>query len=134
MKRSNKRRAFTIVELVIVIAVIAVLAVVLVPTFGNMIDKAQDSKAMQEAKNAYAEYIIEQNGTTVEYMVYDAGGRYVALHSGTVVGVYGSVYAALEAMGLDPNGAIIDLGDGKLFAYAILVNEPFEPVDPPAGA
>ena len=59
MKHCNTRRAFTIVELVIVIAVIALLAVVLIPTFGSMITKAQDSRALQEAKNAYTQYFID---------------------------------------------------------------------------
>ena len=39
MKKLNKK-VFTIVELVIVIAVIAILAAVLIPTFSNVIEKA----------------------------------------------------------------------------------------------
>lgn len=57
MKRNNKK-GFTIVELVIVIAVIAILATVLVPTFGNIIDKANNSKLLQTLKNEYTEYVI----------------------------------------------------------------------------
>ena len=52
MKRNNKK-GFTIVELVIVIAVIAILAGVLIPTFAGVTNKAKESKALQEAKNAY---------------------------------------------------------------------------------
>ena len=52
MKRNNKK-GFTIVELVIVIAVIAILAGVMIPTFGGIINRANQSKALQEAKNAY---------------------------------------------------------------------------------
>lgn len=51
--RKNNKKGFTIVELVIVIAVIAILAAVLIPTFAGMINKANESKALQEAKNAY---------------------------------------------------------------------------------
>ena len=51
MKKLNKK-GFTIVELVIVIAVIAILAGVLIPTFANVVAKAEESKAMQETKNA----------------------------------------------------------------------------------
>ena len=54
MKRNNKK-GFTIVELVIVIAVIAVLAGVLVPTFSGIVKNAKESKALQEATNAYKE-------------------------------------------------------------------------------
>ena len=109
MKRNNKRKAFTIVELVIVIAVIAVLATVLVPTFSNIIQNAQDSKAMQEAKNAYTNYLIENNGTVTEYMVYDADGRFVALHNGAAVGVYESKEDALKAM--EANGDATKLNE-----------------------
>ena len=46
MKSTNKK-GFTIVELVIVIAVIAILAAVLIPTFVNLIDKANESSDVQ---------------------------------------------------------------------------------------
>ena len=50
MKRTNKK-GFTTVELVIVIAVIAILAAVLIPTFANLIRKANISADTQLAKN-----------------------------------------------------------------------------------
>lgn len=59
MNKKNNRKGFTIVELVIVIAVIAILATVLVPTFGNVITKANESKAVQAARNEYTEYMID---------------------------------------------------------------------------
>lgn len=49
----KKNKGFTIVELVIVIAVIAILAGVLIPTFSGIVAKANQSKALQEATNAY---------------------------------------------------------------------------------
>jgi type IV pilus assembly protein PilA len=58
MKKMN-RKGFTIVELVIVIAVIAILAGVLIPTFGGIVNKANDSKALQEAKNIHAEWLAD---------------------------------------------------------------------------
>ena len=48
--KSNKK-AFTIVEVVIVIAIIAVLAAVLIPTFANIINKANVSKDTQLIRN-----------------------------------------------------------------------------------
>ena len=54
MKKMNKK-GFTIVELVIVIAVIAILAAVLIPTFSGIIEKANKSATLQEARNGYTE-------------------------------------------------------------------------------
>ena len=47
MVRNSKRKAFTIVELVIVIAVIAILAAVMIPTFGGVIESANVSADKQ---------------------------------------------------------------------------------------
>lgn len=51
MKRNNQKRGFTIVELVIVIAVIAILAAVMIPTFANLVKKANESSDIQAARN-----------------------------------------------------------------------------------
>ena len=56
MKKLNKK-AFTIVELVIVIAVIAVLAAVLIPTFTRLIRRSKvnnDTAFIRELNNALA--------------------------------------------------------------------------------
>ena len=66
MNKKNNRKGFTIVELVIVIAVIAILATVLVPTFGTVIQDAQKTALMQELKNEYTAYAVDQKtGGTV---------------------------------------------------------------------
>lgn len=104
----KNRKGFTTVELVIVIAVIAILATVLIPTFSNLIGQANDSKALQEAKNAHTNYLIENGGTAPEYMLYDAGGRFVALHNGAPKGVYATHKEALKTMLDDPDTALTD--------------------------
>lgn len=64
MKKLNKK-GFTIVELVIVIAVIAILAGVLIPTFATVVEKANESAAMQQAKNAYENYLANYADKTL---------------------------------------------------------------------
>lgn len=58
--KNTKKKGFTIVELVIVIAVIAILAAVLIPTFTSVIAKANESKAMQQAKSAWTDFIASE--------------------------------------------------------------------------
>ena len=80
MKIKRSRKAFTIVELVIVIAVIAILATVLVPAFGEVVQNAKDSE--QEAKNTYTNYLVEHagEGEMPGLFLYKAeGGRVVAI-------------------------------------------------------
>ena len=59
MKKTNTKKGFTIIELVIVIAVIGILAAVLIPTFSGVIEKANESAAMQAARNEYEVYLSE---------------------------------------------------------------------------
>ena len=77
--KNTKKKGFTIVELVIVIAVIAILAAVAIPTFTSVIEKANQSNALQMAKAALDNELAEQA----------ADG--VVPQSGTVVVVYKNV-------------------------------------------
>ena len=59
---NSKKKGFTIVELVIVIAVVAILAAVLIPTFSNLIKKANlsaDEQAVRQMNTALAIYTAE---------------------------------------------------------------------------
>ena len=119
MKRNTNRRGYTIVELVIVIAIIAILAAILIPVFGDVIKKADDSSALQEARNAYTQYLIESvtENDIAPYCVYDAGnGRFVAIDNGNPVGIYASLEAAVQAMvaDADPGKLVVN---GQLFIY-----------------
>ena len=131
MRFRKDRRAFTIVELVIVIAVIAILAAVLIPTFASVIENAENSNAKQEAANAYKEYMAEniQYEDIPSEFIYEAeSGKVVALKDGTAVGVYANETDALTAMEIvSPNtNNLYDCGDGKLAVYdaVALVNLP----------
>ena len=84
MKKLNKK-GFTIVELVIVIAVIAILAAVLIPTFSKVIQKANESAALQNARNIYTEYIAdlgEKVPESINIIVKGDDTRYFAVING----------------------------------------------------
>ena len=68
MKKSNKK-GFTIVELVIVIAVVAILAAVLIPTFVNVVKKANVSNDTALVRNLNSALIAEEaSGNTPKTM------------------------------------------------------------------
>ncbi|NLB61781.1 MAG: prepilin-type N-terminal cleavage/methylation domain-containing protein [Clostridiales bacterium] len=50
-------KAFSIVELIIVIAVIGILAAILIPVFSKIIDKANEKSALSDAKNTLTNYV-----------------------------------------------------------------------------
>ena len=55
----NKRRGFTVVELVIIIAVVAILAAVLIPTYVHLVKKSNEANAQVEAKNLISEMLTD---------------------------------------------------------------------------
>ena len=79
MKHTNKK-GFTIVELVIVIAVIAILAAVLIPTFSNLIKKANISNDTAIAKNLNTAAIAAQADTFSEAIAAAKESGYLVAH------------------------------------------------------
>ena len=114
------RRGFTIVELVIVIAVIGILATVLVPTFGDVIDKAKDSSAKQAAKNAYTEYLIASTGVVdpAACMLYENHSAVAMLQNGALTGIYASRDEAIAALD-DPDTATNESARYALFPSGV---------------
>ena len=115
MKKMNKK-GFTIVELVIVIAVIAILAAVLIPTFDNVVNKAKENKALQEAKNAYTATLAEDLSTevTTDDVVYGKGEIIVHHENGTKIKISAAGAPSVVATG----DATHKLEDGKLVAVS----------------
>ncbi len=66
--KASKKRGFTIIELVIVIAVIAILAAVLIPTFANIIQKANAANDVALARNMNTILIADEatNGRSTD--------------------------------------------------------------------
>lgn len=50
-KRNNRRKGFTLVEVIVVLVILAVLAAILVPTMIGWIKKANEKTAIAEARN-----------------------------------------------------------------------------------
>ena len=86
--KTNRRSGFTIVELVIVIAVIAILATVLIPSVAGMIEKANRTAALEEARSYYVNYVAEFDYTSespVDDMIVRVGEEeFVAIVNGEV--------------------------------------------------
>ena len=68
----NRKRGFTIVELVIVIAVIAILAAVLIPTFSSLINKANKSADIMTVKNINTQLAASEVEDGKNETMYDA--------------------------------------------------------------
>jgi len=121
MKKSNKK-GFTIVELVIVIAVIAILASVLIPTFASVVEKANESAAVQELKSAYTVALAE----AIADGVIKTGGEKVY-----IVGADAYSEPATEPTDYDwrftftdENTATVDRNNGDGNTYAITDGKP----------
>lgn len=102
MKRTNKK-GFTIVELVIVIAVIAILAAVLIPNLSRLVEKANESKAMQEARNILAGKVIDYGKDVPSEidMVIKVDDYYFAVDNGQLdTTAYTTIEAAKNAVTL----------------------------------
>ena len=68
MKKSNNKKGFTLVELVIVVAVIAILSAILIPTIGTVIKDAKDA-AFQSDLQSYVTSEITTNKVISEQYV-----------------------------------------------------------------
>ena len=88
--KNTKKRGFTIVELVIVIAVIAILASALIPTFASVVTNAKKTAALQEARNAYtdylANYVTEHKGSLPGDFCIKSGEYYFEVKAGQFTG------------------------------------------------
>lgn len=57
----NRKKGFTVVELVIVIAVIGILSAILIPTFAGLINKANAQQTQLDIRNAYVAYATDED-------------------------------------------------------------------------
>ena len=79
MKKTNKKRGFTIIELTIVVAVIAILSAVLIPTFAGIIKKARqsaDQQAVTSINTALAGEVVDKPENIAEVIALMAENGY----------------------------------------------------------
>ena len=73
------KRGFTIIEMVIVIAIIGILAAVLVPTYRNVVDRANSGAALQTSRASLNEWLSVATGRAgVPVAGDDAHGNYLS--------------------------------------------------------
>lgn len=53
-KKRNKKRGFTLIELIIVVAIIAILAAIAVPAFGKVSQNAKENTDLANARTIYS--------------------------------------------------------------------------------
>lgn len=80
--KMGRKRAFTVIELVIVIAVIAVLAAVLIPTFSSIIKQANDATAKNQLRDIQIKLEIELSKEN-KYAYTDQYGGETVIHRNT---------------------------------------------------
>lgn len=79
MKTQNKKRGFTIIELVIVVTVIAILSAVLIPTFAGVIkraNKSADEQAVATINKVLAAEAADEPETIAEFITMMAENGY----------------------------------------------------------
>jgi len=58
-QKLNKKKGFTLAELLVVVAIIGVLVAIMIPVFGTAMDKAKHAADLSEVRAQYAEKLIE---------------------------------------------------------------------------
>lgn len=72
----NKKKGFTLAELLIVVAIIAVLVGVAIPVFTSQLEKSRDAVTVSNLRSAYAmsqTAYLTQEGDTANAVTYTAG-------------------------------------------------------------
>jgi len=86
--RKNGKKAFTLIELIIVIAIIGILIAILVPTMLGFLKEAKESTALANARTAYSSAaaaitFLKTNGNNTVVKKVDADKKAAQLLNGT---------------------------------------------------
>ena len=72
LKKRNKKRGFTLIELIIVIAIIAILAAIAVPAFGKIRQNANESADLANARTIFSVVSTEIANESITLPAFDA--------------------------------------------------------------
>ena len=76
--KNNKKKGFTIVELVIVIAVIGILSAILIPTFVGVTKAANEAALRSNVANAYSMYAADAADGKVDGAAVETALKFLA--------------------------------------------------------
>ena len=83
----NKKKGFTLVELIVVLAILAILAAMLVPALTGYIDKANEKKTLATARQYYvaAQTVASEayaEGVEIRYINWDGSSLKISVSDG----------------------------------------------------
>ena len=115
MKRNNRKRGFTLVELIVVLVILAVLAALLVPSLTGYIDKAKKQAVITEARDVWTAsqaalsecYALYPESFTANSANNKSNCRFSVCINGQWVSNVGKISnAALNALQRNPNDKV----------------------------
>ena len=121
MKKLNNKKGFTIVELVIVIAVIGILAGVLIPTFSNVTKSANETAAMEEAKNSLTAVLSANQGAIATDSKFVVKGEYVFNYENGALQTTADDEATItdKTLVMYVNDKLVTIPEGKTYVTAL---------------
>lgn len=120
----NKKRGFTLVELIVVLVILAVLAALLIPALTGYIDKSKRDQVIAETRmlhQAVQTEMVEIYGSNTNWKPANKGSATIA--SATNQAIYGSSLLAgaqqryNEIVNLSEVKSLQSNGNGKFFAF-----------------
>lgn len=114
MKKVNKKKGFTLVELAIVIAVIAILAAILVPTLTTVLGKANKTKDTTAVNKIIQAYVTDNADDEALVEKWASNTPYYVVYNNKVFKVVSTASTELE-VGTDKDYTVTGSGDSATY-------------------